>query len=231
MNGPRVVVGMPIGSGSVPWPTAVSLMSTVRACDKGDVPIKIEAPTGCSVVQWARSAIAEAFLKTDFTHLFWIDSDIVWSPNDFFRVLGFAAHLDVVGATYMFKKEPAEFLVNLEGEPGKVEVHNKLGLVRIKSMGIGFTCMKREVVERVAATKPRVYDAHNKLEYADIFRVDRTVQSTPRGEDVAFFDDIRALGYNVWLDPSITLGHVGQKIYRGDVIDGLGLEDFATTEK
>jgi hypothetical protein len=35
-----------------------------------------------------------------------------------------------------------------------------------------------------------------------------------RGEDGAFFDDIRALGHKVWLDPTIELGHVGTKVYR-----------------
>lgn len=221
---------MPIGSGSVPWPTAVSLMSTVRACDKGGVPIKIEAPTGCSVVQWARSTVAGAFLRSDFTHLFWIDSDIVWHPNDFFRLLGFAAHLDVVGATYLLKKEPPSCVVNLEGEPGKAIV-NGYGCVKVKSMGLGFTVVKREVLEKLAATKVMMRDAVNNIEYPDIFRVDRTAGGTPRGEDVAFFDDVRELGYDVWLDPSISLYHVGTKLYRGDIINALGLEAYAKEEK
>lgn len=224
------MVGMPIGSGSIPWPTAVSLMSTVRAADKAGVPIRIEAPTGCSVVQWARSNIAGAFLKSDFTHLFWIDSDIVWSPDDFFRLLGFGGVLDVVGGTYPFKKEPIEYLVNLPGKDGQYEV-NALGCVRVEAMGLGFTVCQRKVVEAVAATKVRVKDELNGVEYADIFRVDRTVRNTPLGEDVAFFNDIRELGFNVWLDPSINVGHIGSKIYRGDVITSLGLENFVKKEK
>lgn len=229
--GPKVMVGMPIGSGSLPWDTAVSLMSTVRAADKAGIPIRVEAPTGCSVVQWARSTIVEGFLKTDFTHLFWIDADITWAPNDFFRILGFAGVLDSVGASYPFKKEPTEYLINLAGEPGKVEVNNATRCVRINSMAIGFTCMKRAVVEAVAKTKPRVRDDHNGLEYADVFRVDRTARSTPRGEDVAFYDDARELGFSAWLDPSVNVGHIGTKVYRGDVIDALGLQNYAVKEK
>lgn len=227
---PKVMIGMPVGSGSVPWPTAMSLMSTVRACDKAGVPVRVEAPVGCSVVQWARSVVADAFLKSDCSHLFWVDADIVFTPNDFFRILGFGAVLDVVGATYPFKKDPPGYLINLAGEPGKVEV-NALGCVKVKSMGLGFTLMKRAVVERVAASKPRVNDRLNGVEYADIFRVDRTKQGGPRGEDVAFFTDVRGFGYDVWLDPSVNVGHVGQKIYTGDVIDALGLQEFAVKEK
>ena len=112
------MIGMPIGSGSVPWPTAVSLLSTVRVLDKEGIKFKIEAPMGSSIVQWARSAIVGAFLKTDFTHLFWIDSDIVWTPDDFCRLLGFGAALDVVCATYPFKSDKGGFLINLPGIAG-----------------------------------------------------------------------------------------------------------------
>ena len=226
---PKIAIGMPVGSGSLPWLTAMSLMNTVRACDKEGVPIQIESIVGCSVVQWARSAIVEKFLQGDSTHLFWIDSDIVWTLDDFFRVVGFGAVLDVVGAAYPFKTEAGGFLINLAGEPGQFEV-NGLGCVKIKSMGLGFTLMRREVVERVAWTKPRVRDQANGIEYADVFRVDRT-ENGPRGEDIAFFDDIREQGFEVWLDPSINLGHIGPRIYRGDVIDALGLQGFATQEK
>jgi len=229
-GGPRVVIGMPVGSGSIPWPTAVSLMSTIRVLDREKIPVRIEAPMGSSIVQWARSAVAESFLKSDFTHLFWIDSDIVWSPNDFVRLLGFGAALDVVCATYPLKKEPEGYLVNLlRDENGNLTV-NGLGCIKIASLGLGFTLVKRAVIEKLSAASPRVRDSLNKFEYADIFRVD-THNGGPRGEDVAFFADVRELGYDVWLDPSINLGHVGPKIYRGNVIDALGLSQFASQEK
>jgi hypothetical protein len=230
MKPPRVMIGMPIGSGSLPWPTAVSLLATVRVLDKEGIKFKIEAPVGCSVVQWARSTIAEAFLKQeDYTHLFWIDSDIQWTPDDFIRILGFGAVLDVVGATYPFKKDPPGFLINLAGEPGQVEV-NGLGCVRIESMGLGFTLVKRAVMEKVAAGKTLMRDDLNGQEYRDIFRVDRTSRDTPRGEDVAFFADVKEAGYTAWLDPSVKLGHIGSKTYMSDPIEALGLGDFTKEE-
>lgn len=226
MKAPSVMVGMPVGSGNIPWETAVSLISTVRVLDREGIKFKIESPVGCSVVQWARSTIVGAFLRQpEFTHLLWADADLFWTPNDFFRLLGFGAVLDVVGATYPFKKEPTGFLVNLAGEPGKVEV-NGLGCVKIKSMAIGFTLVKRAVIEKIAATKPMVHDPLNKVDYPEFFRVDLNAQGGPRGEDVAFFDDVHAAGFDCWLDPSIQLGHVGRKVYSGDPIESLGLSAY-----
>lgn len=225
------MIGMPVGSGNIPWETAVSLISTVRVLDREGIKFKIESPVGCSVVQWARSTIVGAFLRqTEFTHLLWADSDLFWTPNDFFRLLGFGAVLDVVGATYPFKKEPTDFLVNMAGEPGKAEV-NGLGCVKINSMAIGFTLLKRAVVEKVAATKPMVEDRLNGVTYPDVFRVDRNPDGGPRGEDVAFFADVREAGFDCWLDPSIKLGHVGKKVFSGDPIEALGLQQFAKEER
>lgn len=243
---PKVMIGMPCGKGTIPWATAMSLMNTIRACDKEGVPIMVESVVGCAVVQWARSITVKKFLQSKATHLFWIDDDIVWTVEDFFQILGFGRVLEVVGATYPFKRDGGGFLVNLAGEPNEREV-NGLGCVKIKSMGLGFTLMQRAVVEKVAAGKPRVWDQMNGIEYADVFRVDRSLDAPqggdeagainiraangPRGEDIAFFHDIGAAGYDVWLDPSITLGHVGVKVYRGDVIDALGMQDYAKETK
>jgi hypothetical protein len=215
------MIGMPVGSGSVYWATAMSLEATLGACRTENLRLQLEAVVGCSVVTWARSAIVDSFLKSDCTHLFWIDSDIVWTPDDFFRIVGFGAVLDVVGAIYPFKKQaPMTFLINHVGEPGQYEI-NGLGCVKIKGMGMGFTLMKRAVVEAVAATKPKRRDPITGLEYADVFRIDH------EGEDLAFFSDIRAAGYDIWLDPSIQIGHIGPAIYKGDPLEALGLSKFA----
>lgn len=225
---PKVMIGMPIADGYLPWPTAAALLGTIRVLDAEKIKFKVEAPIGCSVVQWARSVVVESFLKSDCTHLFWIDADIVFHPDAFFQILGHGAVLDIVGATYPLKRDAGGYLINLAGEPGKLEI-NGLGCVKVKSMGIGFTLMKRAVLEKIAAGKPRVKDALNGAEYADVFRVDRGPNG-PRGEDVAFFDDAREAGFDVWLDPAINLGHAGTKVYRGDVIAALGLQNYSAGE-
>jgi hypothetical protein len=217
---------MPVGSGSIPWPTATSLMSTLRMCDAQKMDVRVGAPVGCSLVTWARNVVAGEFLKTDFTHLFWIDSDIVWTPNDFFRLVGFGAVHDIIGATYPFKSDPPQVVVNTVGNPGEYQI-NGYGNVKVKSLGLGFTIVQRAVIEKLAASKPVAKDAINNIECADIFRIGRRKNGEMVGEDIAFFDDARELGFCAWLDPSITLGHVGQKTYRCDVIGSLGLQDYA----
>jgi hypothetical protein len=219
------MIGMPVGSGSIPWPTAVSLMSTVRVLDQEKIPVRIVAPVGCSVVTWARSAVVGAFLASECTHLFWVDADMVWTPNDFIRLLGFAASHDVIGAAYALKKDPPQVFVNAVGENDERTV-NGHGNVQVKSLGLGFTIVRREPLEKLVSTKPILRDTLNGYECRDVFRLGRRDNGNAIGEDVAFFEDLAALGYDIWLDPSIQLGHIGPKTYTGDVIDALGLTEY-----
>lgn len=221
---PKIMIGMPVGSGSVPWATAVSLLATTRAMDKAQIPLRIEAPVGSSVVTWARDVVVAGFLKTDFTHLFWIDSDIVWTPGDFIRMVKWGAIYDVIGAAYAYKKDPPQVFVNLPGEEGEREIDGH-GNVKVESLGLGFTLVKRVVIERIWATAGTV--TVEGVDLPDIFHISKRPSTNGGlGEDVGFFEEVARLGYQPWLDPSISLGHVGQKIYRSDVIDALGLTDF-----
>jgi hypothetical protein len=38
-----------------------------------------------------------------------------------------------------------------------------------------------------------------------------------RGEDMNFFDDAKKLGFDLWVEPKITLGHIGAKIYNASI--------------
>jgi hypothetical protein len=55
---------------------------------------------------------------------------------------------------------------------------------------------------------------------AAVFRFD-TINGNRRTEDMAFFADLADLGYTVWADPHITLGHIGQREWRGRFLDVL----------
>ena len=56
-----------------------------------------------SLVTRARNKLVTEFLKTDCTHLFFIDADISFEPDDLIRVLAFNKPL--VAAPYPIKKD------------------------------------------------------------------------------------------------------------------------------
>ena len=214
LGGLSVMIGMP-SDRSIPYQTVESLLGTFSKCSKVEIHAELGMIAGCAIVTKARDDVVNHFLESDCNYLFWIDSDMEWDAGQFLRILALSTQFGVVGATYPAKidKEATYFVKMKDLEH---PVYNDIGLMDVEGMGLGFTCMPREIVEEVAATKPLVLDKDDNP-FAAVFRVD-THEGHFRGEDMAFFADICELGHKVWLDPLVDLGHVGPKTFRGDFV-------------
>lgn len=210
-----VAIGMPI-YGGIPADTAMSLFKTAQQCAEFGVKldfINVAAP----YVHISRDWIVDEFLKGNCQKLVFIDHDESWEPEDFGKLLALSTQRLVVGATYPAKRDgPPTFYIDWLPD-AKVE---QFGLIKVGGMGLGFTVIDRSVLERLAAKAEQMVHPHTGETMASIFRVDN-IGARYRGEDIAFFADVRALGVDVWLDPNIEIGHIGQKQWRGRVSDAL----------
>lgn len=218
LDGIKVMIGIPCGR-NPDWDTVGDLVSTVvRLCDIGQ-PWKTGWIKG-GIVTKVRDKIVDEFLRSDCNRLFMIDDDQRWQPDDFMRLLALSTQVDCVTAAYAAKKDhPTFFIKPVAGETPRQL--SELGLWEIEGIGLGFACMTREVVEAVAKNKPVAFDQMDGAHYRVVFRTDINEDGNFRGEDMAFFADIREAGFKVWCDPSIELGHIGTKEYRGKLLDVL----------
>ena len=131
-----------------------------------------------------------------------------------------AKEVDVVCATYPIKSDGGGCIVNVV--PDASPHHQYPQLVEIYGTGLGFTCMRRDVIEAFVRTKTPAYHAGRNEMLIDAFREDRPIKNGRkefRGEDGCFFADMRELGYTIWLDPTIQLGHVGSKEYKVEMVE------------
>ena len=213
-----VGIGFPCG-GYIPWRTTMSLARTVHSLAAAGVPVNIHTVAESSDVCIARDVVLTNYLDGVENYLFWVDSDISWQPADFFRVLKLTRELGIVCATYPLKREPEQCVVNfVEGT-----APHPTGCVEIVGTGLGFTCVRRNILEEFAFTKEfMVHDGTGRLILDAFYRPRKRHedgQIHAGGEDGGFFDDLRALGHKVWLDPTICLGHNGSKEYRVPLID------------
>ena len=238
-----VMIGMPAYK-DMPWQVSKSLLETYRDWTALGGRLAITILSGSAVVTKARSDIVHRFLSSECNRLFWIDSDIEWKGSDFITLLGLTAHMDIVGASYPMKSEPPTYCVTFtesQRADGRIQA-NAHGCISVQGMGLGFTVMSREVVEKVAASKPWILDEMENRFIRDVFRIDTVplnrvgvegecppeLVGKPlsgwRGEDMAFFADCREQGYQVWMCPGIDLGHIGAKTYRGPMGQGVTRE-------
>lgn len=213
------MIAMPVHR-DIPADTVLSLLSTVAQLQAGNIRYETHLQVGSSLVEVARTKCAHSFLEGKHNRIFWIDSDIKWSADDFFRILALSTKYDVIGALYPYKEDPPLFGFNFD-EP-KFEA-DEYGCFSVNGLGLGFVCMQRHVIGKLAANAPKLKFAMLPDPMPHIFRCD-TIDGTFRGEDIALCADIRALGYEIKIDPTITLGHVGAKTYSARLIDFLKKE-------
>lgn len=218
MAGVSVMLAMPAHR-DIPTGTVTSLLETLDLCNARRIPFEVQFQVGSSLVHHARNKIAHLFLKSDKSLLFWVDSDIEWQAQDFVKLCALSTKMDVVGAAYPAKKDPPVFFLDRSSQ-GEFEA-NEYGCLQLGGWGMGFTVINRRVIEALSQAAPKLKLNGSEEPVPRIFRCDDERDGYAVGEDMAFFADIKARGFGVFLDPTITLGHIGQKTYAGSLADML----------
>ncbi len=195
-----------------------------------------------SLVPRARNYLVKEFLKTDLSHLVFIDADIEFREEHVLLMLAWAdpaSNKDVICGAYPKKHicwekvrdaakagvgddDPAE-LAKVAGEffftalePDAPSDWDEP--VQLKESGTGFMMVQRRVFERIAA-------AHSELRYEDSWTGETMTDFFPVGvvgrryesEDFGFCRLARGVGMKLWLLPRINLGHVGFHKYLGNI--------------
>ena len=158
-------------------------------------------------VEHAKSIAYKKFLETDCTHFFNVDADIFFfyegiSPIDIL----INQDKEIIGGLYVYKKQPILpshrplELQEIYEENGKFPENYKFiipeDLHEVRWLAGGCIMIKREVIEKLmkeflVPNIPMVY----KNEYLS--------------EDFSFCERARNLGYKIYADPTINLGHEG----------------------
>jgi hypothetical protein len=218
LEGVSVFIAMPAHRDLHPQ-TVISLLNTQRAADEANIPCGALIEPGISSVDIVRSMCVHRFLETPATRLFWIDSDMTWTPDAFMRMLALSGKVDVVTAAYRAKEDAPRFQF---GTPGKV-TQNEYGCIPCCGSGLGFTVVNRPVIEALVEKTPTI--EYPRATYPDsIVRIRHLFHTgfAATGfatEDIRFFRDVEAAGFKTWCDPRINLGHIGTKVYEGSLYD------------
>lgn len=160
-----------------------------------------------SLVHRGRMEMVASFLRTEHTHLFWLDADIEFLPEDVAKVWNMDADIGV-GVYCMKKRDEQLYAAWRDGALVK-DLTPFSGPIEVDFAGTGFMCIKRSVIEALAE-KVEGYDGPGGPVPALFMTpiIDRCLRS----EDYYFCEIARAAGFKVMMDPSVQLGHWG--IYR-----------------
>lgn len=156
----------------------------------------------------ARNRAAAAFLKSDCTHLLFVDADIIFTRDDV-QLLN-ASDEPLIGGMYP-KKISTHLEWCLVSFPENCNKAIKAGeLMEVRRTGTGFLRIAREVLETVKGRSDR-YENHGQDEW-DFFE-SGVWNKEWLSEDWYFCDKARRAGYRVMIHTGIQLRHEGTFIY------------------
>ena len=167
------------------------LKLTNKLKDDGvDFETRIEAGT---LVYFARDKLARYAMNNGFTHILWLDSDMVFEP-EILEDLQFSGQPFVTGIAHGRRKPYMSCLFKsiwpeVIRWDGKDYPHNTF---EVAACGMAVALVDVKIIRDVIM---KFNTAFLPTEYF--------------GEDVAFCDRARQLGYHVFAEPGVRVGHVG----------------------
>lgn len=219
LAGRSLFIAIPAYDFKVSLKLAISLAKFAQTAPQHGITIQIGSVCGCSVVSRARNLLAQDMLESDCTDLLFIDSDINFEPEDILRLMAWTADpkKGIVAGVPRVRSVDAVYIATLDHDENNQLTMNRMGLVRAKRVATAFMMVRREVFETLSSKHPewKYVDTKAERELSCMFDFLKTDEGYV-GEDFLFCDRAREHGFEVWIDPTIKLGHMGVQEYHGD---------------
>jgi len=210
MTPPVLMLGMPV-HGQVDARVMLSLAQTSAYLTAHGIRWAMHCTMQEASVSRARNHTVAAFLRSGAERLLFIDSDMVWTPEDVAAIL--ATDEDIVASAYAKKLPGTPDLVGRR-LPGGEE---RGPLVECDRLGTGFMLMGRAGIDRMISAYPEtayvpeagtdagttVYALFHEATHAGQFY----------GEDWNYSRLWRDIGGRLWMHTGIKPGHVGTHVY------------------
>ncbi|MCJ2013418.1 hypothetical protein [Methylobacterium sp. J-076] len=247
----RVMFATPCYISSVSMNYVTSLYSLAYSCAQLGMATMLHMRSE-SLITRARNRTVKDFLADEsFTHLFWIDSDIAFTPEAVYRIL--LADRDVASGVYPLKTNnwPAKGLpagmtyaeyerryTNYafnpigQGEEPLRPYIDEDGFIEVAEATTGFMAIKRDVFLRMMKHYPELQYTpdgreHDPLAHLYWLFFDCMLDPDSRrylSEDYAFCRRWRDMGGKVYADLHSRLNHLGQHTFAGDFHTSLQLQ-------
>ena len=188
----HIFVATPCYGGQLGEPYFRSMMRLAILCNKYDINFTVSTLANESLITRGRNTLVSFFMEhPEATHLFFVDADIEFDPNDMLRMVAYdkpvvvgaypkkainwnsiinAAREDKVETSDTIEGHSSNYVVNfdfLKDKDGKPmpQIQIRDNLVKLKDAGTGFMCIKKDVIQQL-------FDNHPELKYANDINVD-----------------------------------------------------------
>lgn len=223
----KLAIATPLYGGKSEYAYLTSMMQLVARFAAARQDVSTHFLANESLIQRGRNALVHDFLKTDYTHLMFIDGDIGFDPTDIFKMLD--ADKPIIGGIYPMKTYDTERLkaALAAGVPAEALLHCAGKFVyralpdvplkftepcRVQYLGTGFMLIKREVFEVLKPHVETYYPGDSLKAPENLISAffDCPIKNQELLSEDFFFTHLAAQhGFDVWALPSAFLTHTG----------------------
>lgn len=228
---PKIFLGIPSYGYKCFTPFVSSLLKLQKLVDHTEnIDIHVHFIPQESLITRARNSLVSYFLKSDCTHLMFIDADIEFHAEDVLSLLNHDKDI-IVGAyphKSLVKKEGLsdqacfDYAVNML----KKDVRVENGVMEVQYGATGFMMIKRDVLEKMIAHYPETKYV-NDIKLRDEFGEERYAlfdciidpdSKRYLSEDYTFCKRWTDMGGKIHVDIMVNLSHFGIKSYDGSFL-------------
>ena len=242
-----VMLAIPCYDQQITESTFMSIIKTVMFFRDHGIKFAVSTITD-SLISRARNNITAKFLvNSEFTHMMFIDADIGFEPEDVIKLLWHDKEIitgsypikeinwkkvkhDAVVKDIRYDElmsKSLRFVVNPVKNKEQTTLKVENGAIEIFDAGTGFMLIKRSCFEKLIDAYPNLkYDddtgslTEKEMEYTYAFFNSYIDPHRNRflSEDYGFCRYWQDIEGSIWVDPTITLVHVGRIKYTGTMI-------------
>ena len=177
-----------------------TMLSIIGLKEVTPIQVQVMVNIGC-YIPLSRYRLARYAVDNGASHLFFVDSDMVFPPNTLIRLL--MTEKDIVGAAYYMRRQSERMTtVRVLNAAREIEIPAEPPKELTKVAAVGTGCM----LISTAALKNIPQPWFN-LPF-------EPTGELKQGEDTWFCEQARKAGYDIWCDPTLAVGHIGDYVYQ-----------------
>ena len=158
----------------------------------------VEVAAG-TLVYYARNRLANKAINENYTHVLWLDSDMVFNEQIVDDLM--ECGKEMVCGAFVSRRPPYTSCIFSNIEQNKIERVKDFGLQPFRVDGCGFATVLTSV-DLLQAVTQKFGTCFQPTDYY--------------GEDLAFCWRVKQIGREIWCDPTVRVGHIAHvPVYAG----------------
>jgi hypothetical protein len=207
---PKIYIAVPCYSGDLCFQHHISMIKTILLLFKNGIEV-VHKLAIHKTHALARNELVNDFLKSDCTHILFIDDDQGWDAQKI---------LDMINENEMFICGAIRYKQDFEEYPLLCDVKQDMSfnygknknLIKAHQIGVALALLKRELFDLVRSANVLKYLNGLGYEYFELYNKNGCYQ----GEDNDFCEKVRKANIPIYIYANFDTIHVGKKEYKAN---------------